>query len=168
MSIKGLNQQIKRCKKCRLYKNANAVVGEGPVRAKVMLIGQNPGEEENKSGRPFVGRSGKFLNKILEKNKINRKELFITNVVKHKTPKNRAPKTDEAKICSSYLLEEIKIIKPKVIVLMGSIAKKYTPRKKGIKYIETYHPAIAMRFSERRKVFEKDFKGLQRVMKGFS
>ena len=92
MVLEKLIREIKDCKKCSLWKDAeNAVPGEGPDDAKVMLVGQNPGEVEDKTGKPFVGRAGKFLNLILDKNDIERERLFITNVVKHKTPNNRKP-----------------------------------------------------------------------------
>ena len=92
------------------------VLGEGPKKAKIMLIGQNPGKEEVRMKRPFVGRAGKYLNKILEKNKINRKKLFITSIVKHSTPKNRKPTLKEIKKDLPILLREIKKIKPKIIL----------------------------------------------------
>src|SRR3989304_6853717 len=91
-----LNEQIRKCRKCRLWQGAkNAVQGEGPDTIRVMLVGQNPGAEEDKARRPFVGRAGKFLNKVLAKNGIDREELFVTNIVKHVTPKNRKPLPDE-------------------------------------------------------------------------
>jgi len=124
-----------------------------------MLVGQNPGKKEAETGRPFVGRSGKYLDKILEKNGIDREKLFITNTVKHKTPENRKPEDDEIEACLPYLEKQIKIINPKIVVLLGKVAEN-TPRKKGIKYIETYHPAAAMRFGKYREKFEKDFEGI--------
>ncbi len=155
---------MKTCKKCRLWKGAkHTVFGEGPRDARVMLVGQNPGEEEDKTGRPFVGRAGKFLNKILEENKIEREKLFITNIVKHKTPGNRKLKNDEIAACLPYFLEQIKMIKPKIIVLMGETARK-TPRKRGIVYLETYHPAAAMRSGKMRKKFRDDFRSLKKLM----
>lgn len=161
MTLTNLNKQIKNCKKCKLYKNSkNAVPGEGPKNAKIILVGQCPGEEESKTGKPFIGRAGKFLNSILEKNKFNRKKLFITSIVKHKTPNNRKPKSDEIRACLPYLLKQIQLIKPKIIVLMGEVAKKI-PREKNIKYIEIPHPAAAMRFPKIRKKFEKDFKKIK-------
>jgi len=152
-----LERGIRQCKKCRLWKEArNAVPGEGPSKAKVMLVGQNPGEEEDRTGRPFVGRAGKFLNTVLGKNKIRRERLFITNVVKHKTPQNRTPRSDEIRACLPYLTEQIVEIRPRMIVLMGQVAQQ-TPRKGNIEYILTCHPAAAMRFPKMREKIEKDF-----------
>ncbi|MFP4111924.1 MAG: uracil-DNA glycosylase, partial [Candidatus Woesearchaeota archaeon] len=145
-NLDKITKTIKKCKKCRLWKfSANAVPGCGPDDSSVMLIGQNPGKEENNTGKPFVGRSGRFLDETLEKNNINRKDIFITSVVKHATPKNRKPKEDEVAACYPYLEEQIKEIKPKIVLLMGNVAKSIQ-RAKNIRYIETYHPAAAMRF----------------------
>jgi DNA polymerase len=161
MSLTKLNEQIKKCRKCRLWRGAkNAVPGEGSLHAKVMLVGQNPGEEEDKAGRPFVGRAGKFLNAVLNKNGINREDLFITNVVKHKTPKNRTPEPDEVAACLPYLTCQISEIKPEIIVLMGAVARQ-VPRDERVAYVETYHPSAAMRFPKMRKKFGEDFKALK-------
>jgi uracil-DNA glycosylase family 4 len=121
-----------------------------------MLIGQNPGEEEDKVGKPFVGRAGKFLNEVLTENGINRQELFVTNIVKHKTPNNRKPLADEIEACVSYLVTQMREIQPKLVLLMGEVAWR-TPRKEGITYFETYHPAAAMRFPRAREKFKRDF-----------
>ena len=139
----------------------NAVVfGEGPHNAEIMLIGQNPGREEVKQGKPFVGRSGRFLNLVLEENGLERDKLYITGTVKEATPRNRRPTAKQIECWMPYLLNEINKVKPKIIVLMGQVAWK-TPRLPGIKYIETYHPAAAMRFPKVRQKFKADFRGLR-------
>jgi uracil-DNA glycosylase family 4 len=161
LKLDRLNERIKNCRKCRLWQGAkNAVPGEGPLHAKLMLVGQNPGAEEDKTGRPFVGRAGKFLNKVLAENGIIREELFVTNIVKHVTPKNRKPSPDEIAACAPYLEEHIKTIKPKIVVLMGTVAWQ-APRVEGVEYVETYHPSAAMRFKKIRKKFEEDFRVLK-------
>jgi DNA polymerase len=150
-----LNEQIKNCRKCRLWQGAkNAVPGEGPLNAKLMLVGQNPGAEEDETGRPFVGRAGKFLTKTLAERGIKREELFITNIVKHTSPENRKPFADEIAACVPYLITQIAIIKPKIIVLLGATAKE-TPRIEGIEYIEVIHPSAAMRFNNMRQKFRQ-------------
>jgi uracil-DNA glycosylase family 4 len=157
-----LNEQIKNCRKCRLWQGAkNAVPGEGPLDAKVMIVGQNPGAEEDKTGRPFVGRAGKFLNKVLTENGFNRDVMFVTNIVKHTSPKNRKPLPDEITACAPYLEEHIRMIKPKLVVLMGTVAWQ-APRVEGVEYVETYHPSAAMRFTKMRKRFEEDFRALKK------
>jgi uracil-DNA glycosylase len=136
------------------------VLGEGPVDAEVMLIGQNPGTEEVKQRKPFVGRSGKYLNSVLLKNNIDRRSLYITSVVKQPTPGNRKPTKQEISYWMPFLIEEIKRVKPRVIFLMGEVAWR-TPRFQGICYIETYHPAAAMRFPKARERFERDMKKIK-------
>jgi uracil-DNA glycosylase family 4 len=162
LKLEQLNEQIKNCRKCRLWQGAkNAVPGEGPLDAKVMIVGQNPGAEEDKTGRPFVGRAGKFLNKVLTENGFNRDVMFVTNIVKHTSPKNRKPLPDEITACAPYLEEHIRMIKPKLVVLMGTVAWQ-APRVEGVEYVETYHPSAAMRFTKMRKRFEEDFRALKK------
>jgi uracil-DNA glycosylase len=138
------------------------VAGEGPQNAEIMLIGQNPGGEEAKQGRPFVGKSGKYLDTVLRKNNVDRSKLYITNVVKETTPGNRRPTAQEIQYWMPYLLEEIRQVKPKIVVLMGKVAWK-TPRLEAVEYIETYHPSAAMRFPRAREKFENDFEKLKKV-----
>lgn len=153
MSLEELNYQIYGCRKCRLWQGAkHAVVGEGPLNAKVMLVGQNPGADEDETGRPFVGRAGKYLTKTLAEFGIDREEVFITNIVKHTSPENRKPFPDEVAACVPYLITQISIIKPKIIVLLGASAKE-TPRIEGIEYLEVIHPSAAMRFTKMNEKF---------------
>lgn len=153
MSLESLNLEICSCRKCRLWQGTKfAVAGEGPANAKVMLVGQNPGAEENATGRPFIGRAGKFLTKVLAENGIKRGDVFITNIVKHTSPQNRKPFPDEVAACIPYLNMQINMIKPKIIVLLGASAKG-TPRLEGIEYIEIIHPSAAMRFNKMKDKF---------------
>jgi len=156
----GINEQILHCRKCRLWQDAKrAVPGEGPLDAKLMLVGQNPGAEEDKVGRPFVGRAGKFLNKVLAANGINREEVFVTNIVKHLTPQNRVPSQDEIVACLPYLCAQMDLVKPKIVVLMGKVAWQ-TPKRENVLFVETVHPSAAMRFTKMRRRFEEDFAAL--------
>jgi len=151
--MEALNSEIISCRKCSLWKDAaNSVPGEGPIDAKAMFIGQNPGAEEDQKGKPFIGRAGKFLTKILSEHGIKREDIFITNIVKHVSPKNRKPTSDELTACLPYLIRQIEIIKPKMIVLLGASAKE-TPRIDGIEYFEVIHPSAAMRFTKMREKF---------------
>jgi DNA polymerase len=136
-------------------KSETPLYAEGPTDAKIMLIGQNPGREEVKTGRPFVGRSGKYLDKVLKKHGLDRNQLYITPVVKEPTPNNRKPTAQEIAHWMPVLENEIKKIRPEIILLMGRVAW-HTPRFTGIDYIETFHPAAAMRFPKIREKFEKD------------
>ena len=164
MSLEELNYQIYDCRKCRLWQGAkHAVPGEGLINAKVMIVGQNPGAEEDELGRPFVGRAGKYLTKTLLEFGIKREEVFITNIVKHVTPQNRKPLLDEVQACVPYLVAQINLIKPKVVVLMGAVAWQ-TPRVEGVEYVETVHPSAAMRFMKMRERFLEDFKQLKKLL----
>jgi uracil-DNA glycosylase len=140
------------------------VFGEGPSQARVMLIGQNPGANEDRLGRPFVGRSGRYLDTVLAANSLRREDIFITSVVKCMTPGNRHPTREEIDSCLPLLEKQMKSINPEIIVLMGEVARS-TPRLPGIRYIETYHPAAAMRFPKIRQKFEADFHELARSIK---
>ncbi len=156
MQLEELYQEIKSCKSCNLWQCATqAVLGEGPQDAKIMIIGEAPGREEDKAGKPFVGRAGKLLRNTISSNLI---KVYITNVIKHRPPNNRKPKKDEIEACSKFLLEEIKIVKPKVIIALGSTASKFlTGEEKinvafekeykfmGAKVIVDYHPAAVLR-----------------------
>lgn len=143
-----------RCELCRLS-GQTVVLGEGPPDARIMLIGQNPGVQEDQAGRPFVGRAGRYLDEVLKRYGLDRKRLFITSVVKCRTPHNRKPSRREIEDCMPLLVEQIRSIRPGKVVLMGEVAWK-TPRLAGIEYIETYHPAAAMRFPRIRAKFEAD------------
>jgi len=155
VSLEELNYQVYGCKKCRLWQGAkHGVPGEGPLTARVMFVGQNPGAEEDETGRPFVGRAGKYLTKTLAEFGIKREDVYITNIVKHTSPENRKPFADEVAKCLPYLITQIAIIKPKIIVLLGASAKE-TPRIAGIEYIEIIHPSAAMRFTKMREKFRQ-------------
>ena len=128
-----------------------------------MLVGQNPGADEDETGRPFVGRAGKFLTKALADNGIKREDVFITNIVKHTSPQNRKPFSDEVAACLPYLNKQISVIKPKMIVLLGASAKE-TPRLEGIQYLEIIHPSAAMRFNNMGDKFRKQIAELAKTM----
>jgi len=164
LAFEDLNFQIYSCKKCRLWQGAKHVVpGEGPLNAKVMLIGQNPGADEDETGRPFVGKAGKYLTKTLAEYGIKREDVFITNIVKHVSPENRKPYPDEVAACLPYLNVQISLIKPKIIVLLGASAKE-TPRIDGIKYIQIIHPSAAMRFTKMREKFREQIAELSSLL----
>ena len=116
-----LAKQIKVCTRCELHRSrTEAVPGEGPTQAEIMLIGEAPGANEDKQGRPFVGASGKFLDQLLEQAGVTRSNVWITNVVKCRPPGNRDPLPDEVEICTSnYLQHQIKIVNPSIIVTLG-------------------------------------------------
>ncbi|MFA4999033.1 MAG: uracil-DNA glycosylase [Candidatus Paceibacterota bacterium] len=171
-----LNKKIRKCRKCPLSKGRiNAVPGEGRINTKIMVIGMAPGAEEDKTGRPFIGRSGKFLTSLLEIAGIKREAVFITSPIKCFPPKNRKPSRLEIKFCLPYLESQIKIINPRNFILLGEVALKvFFPDKKlkdyrgkiitknGRRYFVVYHPAAGIRFQKFKKILEKDFKKISR------
>lgn len=131
--LESLKQECLGCKKCILGETRNNIVfSDGdPETARAILIGEAPGENEDKTGTPFVGRAGKLLNEFLEKAGISRKkDLYIINTVKCRPPKNRVPSDEEKKRCEDYLLKQIEIINPEVLIFCGSTALKSFYNKK--------------------------------------
>ncbi|MGB9675068.1 MAG: uracil-DNA glycosylase [Candidatus Nanoarchaeia archaeon] len=139
------------------------IFGEGPKRAKIVLIGEAGGAEEEKKKRPFVGRAGKFLDKELKKFGFDRKKLYITNVVKERCV--GTPKAEKIRKYLPYLISELKAVKPKIIVLLGRTAAKAVPRNLAKIYLDLPHPAAAMRFPKQKKLFEKGLKLLKIMSK---
>lgn len=187
--LEEIKKEVLNCKKCPLYKTrTNPVVGEGNLSAKIMFIGEAPGVNEDKTGKPFCGAAGKILDELLESAGIKREQVYITNILKDRPPDNRNPKSEEIKACTSYLERQISIIKPKVICTLGNFAtafifKKYDLRGKlagiskihgkvfsagdlftQIKIIPLYHPAVVTYNINMKETLKKDF----RVLKGFN
>jgi len=126
MEIQKLNKKIKGCRRCRLSETRiNVLCGEGNINARLMLIAQAPGENEDREGRMFIGPSGKVLDELLEGAGVSREEIYMTNLIKCMLPGYRKPKQDEIESCSGYLEEEIKIVNPSVLVPLGYYAAKY-------------------------------------------
>ena len=168
-----LEESIKNCKNCKLCNNrTNIVFGEGNKNADVMFIGEGPGADEDAEGRPFVGKAGKLMNNAFEGIGIKREEVYIANVVKCRPPNNRNPEEDETTTCLNYLRNQVLLIKPKIIVLLGSVAlknilgKEYGItaargkwiEKKDILYMPTWHPAALLRDENKKIEFWNDLK----------
>lgn len=168
-----LKESIKNCNKCKLcQKRKNIVFGEGNENAKIMFIGEEPGADEDNQGEPFVGKAGQLMNKAFDIVGIERNEVYITNVIKCRPPNNREPEKDEVQVCINYLRNQVIIVKPKIIVLLGRIALqnilgneyKITSmrgkwiEKKGIFYISTWHPAALLRDETKKIDFIEDLK----------
>ena len=144
-----------------------------------MLIGEAPGREEDETGHPFVGAAGRFLDHVLEGTSINRADLFITNIVKCRPPKNRAPKVGEVDTCASnYLFEQIELVNPELIALLGGVAAKKmlgvksvneargrVIERDGRKYLVGYHPAVRFYREDLGEKVKEDFELLKRVLK---
>ena len=184
MRYKILEENIKKCCSCFLRGTCSQVVpGEGNAEAQILFIGEAPGAEEDKQGTPFVGAAGKFLNQMLEAIHLKREDVFIANVLKCRPPANRDPMPEEVAACWPWLLEQIKTIKPKLIVLLGRHAmERFLPNQKisqihgtavrreipGIGkqvFYVLYHPAAALYQGSLREVLLADFKKIPKVLK---
>ncbi|MGQ9543912.1 MAG: uracil-DNA glycosylase family protein [Candidatus Bathyarchaeia archaeon] len=133
--MRKLLSEIEACRRCRLWRSANRpVLGEGSLEAHIMFIGEAPGFREDVEGRPFVGAAGRLLDKILIENQLDRRAIYITNIVKHRPPMNRSPKSDEVEACTPYLERQIQILKPRIIVTLGVHSARYILSKVGVKF----------------------------------
>jgi len=172
------NEQVRGCTKCRLHvQRKNTVFGEGALDASLMFIGEGPGETEDETGRPFVGRAGQLLTKMIAAMGLRRDQVYIANVVKCRPPGNRTPAPDEVGTCTPYLVQQILTIRPKVIVTLGLPATQYIlsstrPMRElrgnwhewhGIKVMPTYHPSYVLR-SYTPQVRGAVWSDLQKVM----
>src|SRR5437879_1307041 len=170
--LEELATQIRVCVRCPLHASRTlAVPGDGKPSAQVMIIGEAPGKEEDQSGHPFVGSAGRFLNSVLEGTGIDRTDLFITNIVKCRPPKNRTPRKGEVDTCTSnYLFEQIELVNPELIMLLGSVAtSKVLGIKRvneargrliehgGRKYLVGYHPAVRFYREDLGEKVKEDF-----------
>ena len=171
LDIDKLKQQALNCHLCQLSKSrTNVVFGEGNLTAKLMFVGEGPGASEDSLGRPFVGKSGELLTKMIENVlKLKREDIYIANIVKCRPPNNRTPYEEEAYTCLPYLQKQLEIIKPKIVVTLGATAYRYltndnTPitkirgtihKKSNFTLIPTYHPSYLLRNpSAKKEVFE--------------
>jgi uracil-DNA glycosylase family 4 len=176
-ALKVIREDIGDCTRCRLHKGrTNIVFGVGNMDADIMFVGEGPGADEDAQGEPFVGRAGQLLNNMITAMGISREDVYIANVVKCRPPGNRTPETDECDTCSPFLLRQIEVIKPKVIVALGATAAKNLLLVndsmgnlrgrwydfKGARLAVTYHPAYLLR-DPRQKA--ETWKDLQMVMK---
>ncbi len=181
---KALEEKIKACRKCDLRSTCTQVVpGEGNEKAAIMFIGEGPGEKEDKLGRPFVGAAGKFLDEMIGLIGMKREDVFIANVVKCRPPGNRDPMPEEAEACWPWLLAQIKIINPKLIVTLGrhamerilpnqkisqmhgkALRREITGLGKQVFYA-LYHPAAALYQGSLRETIKTDFKKIPKILK---
>lgn len=178
----ALNQiasEVRTCTRCTLHHTRNnSVPGEGPVDARILFIGEGPGMNEDNQGRPFVGAAGKLLESLLEKAGLNRREVFICNVVKCRPPENRDPLPDEMEACGRYLDRQIEAIDPEVIVTLGRFSMgKFMPGARissvhgqaqtvdGRLVVAMFHPAAALHQPALKPALEQDFANLPRLLK---
>jgi uracil-DNA glycosylase family 4 len=175
-SLSELEQRAKSCRQCRLREGCRQVVfGEGKSDARLMLVGEGPGMDEDLQGRPFVGKAGQMLDKILQAAELPRQDLYIGNVVKCRPPGNRLPHPDEVRFCRNYLEAQIKIIKPQILVCLGSLATRVVIdsrasitmtrgkwfNRQGISIMATFHPAALLRNPSYKRPTWEDFKKIR-------
>ena len=168
-----LTEEITRCQKCRLCAGRTyPVPGEGNPHARLMFIGEGPGRDEDQTGRPFVGRAGQLLDKMIGAIGLSREEVFIANVVKCRPPQNRAPEADEVAACMPYLRAQVGLIRPQVIVLLGSSSlgailgpdhritreRGAWIERKGVWFMPTFHPAALLRDESKKRPVWEDLK----------
>ena len=178
-SLTAIEKAVAKCTRCRLYKTAtNPVPGAGSPTAKLVCVGEAPGANEDATGRPFVGAAGQLLTKILAAVELKREDVFICNVLKHRPPGNRNPLPDEVAACSPYLVRQLELIKPKVIIAFGSFAAQTLLDTKapigklrgavhqyhGIPLVVTYHPAALLRNPAWKRPTWEDVKLARRVL----
>ena len=178
-TLDEIARKVHKCTRCPLYETATkGVPGEGNPKAKLVCVGEAPGAKEDETGRPFVGQAGQLLNKILAAIDLTREEVFICNVLKHRPPGNRNPRPEEVEACSPYLIRQLELIKPKVIVAFGTFAAQTLLNTKtpigqlrglmhkyhGIPLVVTYHPAALLRNPSWKRPTWEDVKFARRIL----
>jgi len=171
-----LSDTVMSCEKCRLCQTRkNVVLGEGDLHAPLMFIGEGPGAQEDETGRPFVGAAGQLLDKMLAAIDLRREQVYICNIVKCRPPSNRVPEADERAACMDYLRQQVALVKPKVIVCLGSTPARALlgeqmritrdrgvwQLKKGVWFMPTFHPAALLRDADKKRPAWEDFKAIR-------
>ena len=178
--LKALAQIVSQCQLCALSKTrTKTVFGEGDPHARLMFVGEGPGAQEDTSGRPFVGRAGELLTKMIENAiEIPRSHTYITNIVKCRPPNNRVPTPEEAHTCLPYLMKQIELVKPSIIVALGATAYHYLTGDKtgiskvrgeviempGYRLVPTYHPSYLLRNPSAKKEVYQDLLKIKRLL----
>lgn len=183
-SLEKIRVDLGNCQRCKLWETrANLVFGEGSETAELMFVGEAPGADEDASGRPFVGRAGQLLTKMIEAISFKREDVYIANILKSRPPGNRNPEADETKACIPFLFRQIAVIKPKLIVTLGNPATQGLletktgitkirgefqdyPRIPGIKVLPTFHPAYLLRSPDKKREAWEDLKKVKAFLRG--
>lgn len=175
----SLEQEIKECRACPLAKTRkNAVPGEGSIEADLMFVGEGPGRDEDIQGKPFVGKAGQLLTRIIKAMKFERESVYITNVIKCRPPENRNPRISEIEKCQRFLSKQIELISPKIIVTLGNVPTRYFLNKTAgitslrgifysyhdIKIMPTFHPSYLVRNEDNKELKKMVWKDMQKVM----
>jgi DNA polymerase len=183
-SLDKIRADLGDCQRCKLWQTrTNIVFGEGNPNAELMFVGEAPGADEDASGRPFVGRAGQLLTKMIEAIQFRREDVYIANILKSRPPDNRNPEADETKVCIPFLYRQIAVIRPKLIVTLGNPAtqglletkvgitklrgelQEY-PRLPGIKVLPTFHPAYLLRSPDKKREAWEDLKKVKAFLRG--
>jgi len=175
--LDGVRRELGDCARCPLHRSRKHLVfGEGSARARLVFVGEAPGEEEDRQGRPFVGRAGQLLTKIINAMGLEREEVYICNILKCRPPGNRNPQEDEIAACEPFLVKQIEAIDPEIICALGTFAAKTLLRTEapisairgrfhdyhGRRLMPTYHPAYLLRNPDAKKLVWED---VQKIMK---
>jgi len=173
LTLEEVRKELGDCKRCKLHQTRRTIVfGEGNEKATLMFIGEGPGYDEDVQGRPFVGRAGQLLTKIIQSINLQREEVYIANIIKCRPPQNRNPEPDEIQSCNPFLRKQIQVIQPKIICALGTFSAqtllktetKITALRgkfydlEGIKVIPTYHPAFLLRNPDKKREVWEDMK----------
>lgn len=179
-TLDKIRGELQNCQRCKLHRTRRTLVfGEGNEKARLMLIGEGPGYEEDLQGKPFVGKAGQLLTRILQSIDLRREEVYITNIVKCRPPQNRNPEPDEIESCRPFLLKQIEAIGPRIICALGTFAAqsllktdaKITSVRgraydiSGIQVFPTYHPAYLLRNPDKKREVWEDMKQIARALK---
>lgn len=180
-TLKGLAQRLADCRRCRLCEGRRQVVfGVGDPRARLMFIGEGPGQEEDRLGEPFVGRAGRLLDAMLRALGLPRQQVYIANVVKCRPPGNRDPQDDEVAACRPFLERQVELVNPEIIVTLGRIAARHLLGRteamrdlrgrwtswRGRRVLPTYHPAFLLRTPSAKAEAWRDLKEVRRALAG--
>lgn len=173
LTLEEIREQLGDCRRCKLHRTRKTIVfGEGNTQATLMFVGEGPGFDEDVQGRPFVGRAGQLLTKIIQSIGLQRSEVYIANIVKCRPPQNRNPEPDEIDACHPFLVKQIEAIQPRIICALGTFAAQTLLKTStkitalrgqvfeldGIKLIPTYHPAFLLRNPEKKREVWEDMK----------
>lgn len=185
-TLDDIRRELGDCQRCKLWSTrTNIVFGEGDPQARLMFVGEGPGADEDLSGRPFIGRAGQLLTKMIEAIGLAREQVYIANVVKSRPPENRNPERDEVAACLPFLLRQIAVVRPKLIVTLGNPATQAIldtavgitrlrgnfqdyPRLPGIKVMPTYHPAYLLRSPDKKRDAWEDLKRVRDLLNQLS
>jgi DNA polymerase len=172
-TLEEIRKELGDCKRCKLHRTRRTIVfGEGNPNAKLMFVGEGPGYDEDVQGRPFVGKAGQLLTKIIQSIHLKRDQVYIANIIKCRPPQNRNPEPDEIESCSPFLMKQIQAIQPKIICALGTFAAQTLLRTDakitslrgkafelgGIKVLPTYHPAFLLRNPDKKREVWEDMK----------